>query len=59
MIPIRDFLQLFLEAKQSNLKIDKTIIKLQFENSTAYPSKIFITSGEAELIIVVKKIWKN
>lgn len=59
IIPIRDFLQLFLEAKQSNLKIDKTIIKLQFENSTAYPSKIFITSGKAELIIVVKKIWKN
>jgi hypothetical protein len=57
-IPLRDFLSLFLQTEKTNLRIDDTNIILEFDEKK-YPSKIFLNHTEIELVILVKKIWKN
>ena len=57
-IPLRDFLSLFLQTENTNIRIDDTNIILEF-NEKKYPSKISLNHLDIELVILVKKIWKN
>ena len=57
-IPLRDFLSLFLQTENTNIRIDDTNIILEFDEKK-YPSKISLNHSDIELVILVKKIWKN
>ena len=58
-IEITNFLELFLGNKSKNLE-DKGIgIKLEMKDLSSFPSRVYLTHLDFELLIIIKNIWKN
>jgi hypothetical protein len=58
-VPVQSFLELFLGINNFNANNEKLDINLEYEADFTYPSKIFISTKELELIVLVKNIWKS
>ena len=58
-IEITNFLELFLGNKSKNLE-DKGIgIKLEMKDLSSFPSRVYLTHLDFELLIIIKNLWKN
>lgn len=58
-VPVQSFLELFLGINNFNANNEELDINLEYEADFTYPSKIFISTKELELIVLVKNIWKS
>ena len=58
-VPVQSFLELFLGINNFNANNEELDVNLEYEADFTYPSKIFISTKESELIVLVKNIWKS
>ena len=58
-VPVQSFLELFLGINNFNANNEELDVNLEYEADFTYPSKIFISTKELELIVLVKNIWKS
>ena len=58
-VPVQSFLELFLGINNFNANNEELDINLEYEADFTYPSKVFISTKEFELIVLVKNIWKS
>lgn len=61
-VPVQSFLELFLGINNfnaNNANNEELDINLEYEADFNYPSKVFISTKEFELIVLVKNIWKS
>ena len=58
-VPVQSFLELFLGINNFNANNEELDINLEYEADFTHPSKIFISTKEFELIVLVKNIWKS
>lgn len=58
-VPVQSFLELFLGINNFNANNEELDINLEYEADFNYPSKVFISTKEFELIVLVKNIWKS
>ena len=50
---------IFLGINNFNANNEELDVNLEYEADFTYPSKIFISTKELELIVLVKNIWKS
>ena len=58
-VPVQSFLELFLGINNFNANNEELDINLEYEADFTHPSKVFISTKEFELIVLVKNIWKS
>ena len=58
-VPVQSFLELFLGINNFNDNNEELDINLEYEADFTHPSKVFISTKEFELIVLVKNIWKS
>lgn len=58
-MPVQSFLELFLGINNFNANNEELDINLEYEADFTHPSKVFISTKEFELIVLVKNIWKS
>lgn len=58
-MPVQSFLELFLGINNFNDNNEELDINLEYEADFTHPSKVFISTKEFELIVLVKNIWKS
>ena len=58
-MPVQSFLELFLGINNFNANNEELDINLEYEEDFTHPSKVFISTKEFELIVLVKNIWKS
>ena len=58
-VPVQSFLELFLGINNFNATNEELDINLEYDADFTHPSKIFISTKEFELIVLVKNIWKS
>lgn len=58
-VPVQSFLELFLGINNFNDNNEELDINLEYEADFNHPSKVFISTKEFELIVLVKNIWKS
>ena len=58
-VPVQSFLELFLGINNFDANNEELDINLEYEADFTYPSKVFISTKEFELIVLVKNIWKS
>ena len=58
-MPVQSFLELFLGINNFNANNEELGINLEYEADFTHPSKVFISTKEFELIVLVKNIWKS
>ena len=58
-VPVQSFLELFLGINNFNANDEELDINLEYEADFTHPSKVFISTKEFELIVLVKNIWKS
>ena len=58
-MPVQSFLELFLGINNFNANNEELDINLEYDADFTHPSKIFISTKEFELIVLVKNIWKS
>ena len=58
-VPVQSFLELFLGINNFNANNEELDVNLEYEADFTNPSKIFISTKELELIVLVKNIWKS
>ena len=58
-VPVQSFLELFLGINNFNANNEELDVNLEYEADFTYPSKVFISTKELELIVLVKNIWKS
>ena len=58
-VPVQSFLELFLGINNFNDNNEELDINLEYEADFNHPSKVFISTKEFELIVLVKNLWKS
>ena len=58
-MPVQSFLELFLGINNFNANNEELDINLEYEADFTHPSKVFISTKEFELIVLVKNLWKS
>lgn len=58
-VPVQSFLELFLGINNFNANNEELDINLEYEADFNHPSKVFISTKEFELIVLVKNLWKS
>ena len=58
-VPVQSFLELFLGINNFNANNEELDINLEYDADFTHPSKIFISTKEFELVVLVKNIWKS
>lgn len=58
-VPVQSFLELFLGINNFNANNEELDINLEYEADFTHPSRVFISTKEFELIVLVKNIWKS
>ena len=58
-MPVQSFLELFLGINNFNDNNEELDINLEYEADFNHPSKVFISTKEFELIVLVKNLWKS
>ncbi|MDB3994549.1 hypothetical protein N9450_02310 [Gammaproteobacteria bacterium] len=58
-VPVQSFLELFLGINNFDANNEELDINLEYEADFNHPSKIFISTKEFELIVLVKNLWKS
>ena len=58
-MPVQSFLELFLGINNFDANNEELDINLEYEADFTHPSKVFISTKEFELIVLVKNIWKS
>ena len=58
-VPVQSFLELFLGINNFNANNEELDINLEYDADFTHPSKVFISTKEFELIVLVKNLWKS
>ena len=58
-VPVQSFLELFLGINNFNANNEELDINLEYDADFTHPSKIFISTKEFELVVLVKNRWKS
>ena len=58
-IKVLDLLKLFLGSKSNELGKENITIFMEYEDTSVFPSKVLMSNEDFELILLIKRLWKN
>ena len=58
-IKVLDLLELFLGIESNELGKENITIFMEYEDTSVFPSKVLISNEDFELILLIKRLWKN